>query len=164
MTLRRVVSIWILAMAAGVVTVQAQFSSGSDGSDGPLTVSAGLTTLDVPDDGIFNFTTVTIETGGTLAFNKNVRNTPVHLLATGDIVVNANGLIHVNAGFGTGAAGGVGAPAASMEVGPASRGWRMATATDREQVPRTRACPEMLPMAGLELIVRKTAPSMAAPC
>src|SRR5262245_20670680 len=79
-------------------TLHAQgFNSGSTGADGVLTVSQD-TTLDVPADGIFNFTTVTI-TGGNVRFRRNALNTPVFILATGDIRISgANILVDGNAG------------------------------------------------------------------
>ncbi len=85
----------------------AQFSSGSDGSDGALAVT-GNRVLDLPDDGRFNFTTVTIEEGATLSFNPNPKNTPVYVLASGSIIVN--GTVHVNGGTGDSVNGGVGGP------------------------------------------------------
>ena len=59
----------------------------SDGSDGPLAPTAGLVTLDLPADGVFNFTTIDIPEGTLLKFNRNAANTPVYLLATGDVVI-----------------------------------------------------------------------------
>lgn len=85
------------------------FDSGSDGSDGAFTMSQS-TTLDVPPDGIFNFTTVTI-TGGNLTFRRNALNTPVFMLATGDISIsNANILVDGAAGTSNPPAGGAGGP------------------------------------------------------
>lgn len=66
------------------------FDSGSDGSRGPLNVTTN-TTLTLPADGIFKYTTITIGAGATLTFSRNPLNTPVYLLATGD--VNINGAI-----------------------------------------------------------------------
>lgn len=62
------------------------FNSGSDGSDGALNITTN-TTLPVPPDGIFNFTTVTIAAGALLDFTPNPLNTPVYILATGDITL-----------------------------------------------------------------------------
>lgn len=69
------------------------FSSGSDGSMGALTLT-GNTTLDIPPDGIFHFTTVTVPENLTLTFKKNPLNTPVYILATGDVTIN--GIINVS--------------------------------------------------------------------
>src|SRR5262249_51244183 len=90
--------------------LQAQnFNSGSDGSDGAFTMSQD-TTLDVPPDGIFNFTTVTI-TAGTLRFNRNALNTPVFVLATGDIsITKANIIVDGVPGTSNPPAGGAGGP------------------------------------------------------
>jgi hypothetical protein len=85
------------------------FDSGSDGSDGAFEMSQD-TTLDVPPDGIFNFTTVTI-TGGSLRFRRNALNTPVFLLATGDVsIANANVFVEGVAGTANPPAGGAGGP------------------------------------------------------
>lgn len=80
------------------------FDSGSDGSFGEILVASGETlTLDMEAlgilDGIFNATTITVESTGVLRFGRNPLNTPVYLLATGDITVD--GKIHVNGGIGT---------------------------------------------------------------
>jgi hypothetical protein len=88
----------------------AQFISGSTGADGPLVVSMN-TTLPVPEpDGVFNYTTINIASGVTLDFTPNVLNTPVYLLATGDVIVN--GMINVDGKNGTGnpPVGGEGGP------------------------------------------------------
>ena len=83
-----------LTLSAGA---QATFNSGSDGSDGPLLLAAS-TTLDLPADGVFNFTTVEIKPGVVLTFNRNSLNTPVYILATGDITVD--GTIDVSGSSG----------------------------------------------------------------
>jgi hypothetical protein len=82
------------------------FNSGSDGSDGDLNVTQN-TTLDVPPDGIFNFRTVTIG-GVSLTFRRNALNTPVFMLATGDIRVQGNIILDGSAGTSNPPAGGAG--------------------------------------------------------
>jgi hypothetical protein len=85
------------------------FDSGSTGADGDFTMSQDMT-LDLPPDGIFNFRTVTI-TGGSLRFRRNALNTPVFILATGDIQIsNANVLVDGTAGTSNPPAGGAGGP------------------------------------------------------
>src|SRR5437879_3803477 len=83
------------------------FSSGSDGSYGSINVTSN-TTLAIPTNGIFNCTTITVASGFTLTFTKNALNTPVYLLATGD--VNITGTIDVSGKFGGGVAGGDSGP------------------------------------------------------
>ena len=99
----------IVMLSASVTYAQLieGFDSGSDGSDGPLDVTVD-TTLDLPPDGVFNFTTVNVASNTTLKFNRNVLNTPVFMLATGDIVVD--GTIDVSGESGTSVAGGRGGP------------------------------------------------------
>ncbi len=75
----------------------------STGADGPLVVG-GNTTLTLPADGVFNFTTITVGPGATLRFTENAANTPVYLLTTG--AVQIDGAIQVSAFGVTGGAGG----------------------------------------------------------
>jgi hypothetical protein len=63
------------------------FSSGSNGSYGPLDITTN-TTLELPGDGIFHCTTVNVAQGSTLRFKRNPLNTPVYLLATSNVTVN----------------------------------------------------------------------------
>jgi len=59
---------------------------GSDGSYGEINITTD-TTLDMPEDGIFQATTVTVAEGATLKFNPNAANTAIHIIATGEVVV-----------------------------------------------------------------------------
>ena len=76
------------------------FSSGSSGADGDwnpaCTPPATTCTLqiDMPPSGVFNYGSVTIPSGVTIRYNKNAANTPVTILATGDVTIN--GAISVN--------------------------------------------------------------------
>lgn len=80
---------------------------------GPVTIpcnSQQICTLDMPPDGIFHCTTITMAQSAPvihLKFNRNPLNTPVYLLATGDVTIG--GLINVGGGDG-GLVGGVGGP------------------------------------------------------
>jgi hypothetical protein len=85
----------------------AAFDSGSTGADGALVVSASQQ-LQVPESGVFNFTTLTVETGATLTFKKNAQSTPVTILASGDVVIN--GTISVNGQAGNSTIPGEGGP------------------------------------------------------
>lgn len=76
-----------LMLALGfVVPAQAAFDSGSSGADGAFTPTAN-TVLQVPESGIFNYTTVNIPAGVTITFTKNSKNTPVTILAIGDVTI-----------------------------------------------------------------------------
>lgn len=90
------------------VTAQGGFNSGSTGADGALSPVSNQT-LQVPEGGIFNFTTVNIPSGVTLTFLPNSRNTPVTILATGDVTIT--GTISVNGENGlSNGVGGKGGP------------------------------------------------------
>lgn len=90
------VGVGLLAAAffwAMPVSAQTTFSSGSTGVLGAF-APATNTVVTLPPDGVLNYTTVTIPAGVTVSFLKNAANTPVTMLATGDILVN--GAINVN--------------------------------------------------------------------
>lgn len=102
----------LFSLLALPVFGQAPFDSGSNGSYGVLNIS-GYTVIDVPPDGIFHCTTVNIahnNFGPSLILRKNAANTPVYILATGD--VNINGAIEVSglANSTNGTPGGEGGP------------------------------------------------------
>ena len=77
----------LLTVAFSGFAVHGQFDSGNDGSFAPIELTSGTVTIPLPADGIINATTVTIF--GTLSFEKNELNTPVFLLATGDIIIKS---------------------------------------------------------------------------
>lgn len=105
-TLRLVGSglVGVILLWAGVGTGMAQtFNSGSTGADGafnptctptPCTVQQAL-----PASGIFNFTTINIPSGITVKFIRNQTNTPVTMLATGNVTIN--GIIDISGSAGT---------------------------------------------------------------
>ncbi len=78
------------------------FSSGSTGADGPLNV-AGVVNITVRPGGVYNYTTVTIGINSTLNFLPGPDNSPVTMLATGDVTLNAGGVISVGGSNGQGA-------------------------------------------------------------
>jgi len=124
----KALSFLLTLLAAGIHTVRAQFDSGSTGTD-PLVVTAGTTvTNDLPPDGKLHYTTITIGNNATLRFRRNALNTPVYLLAKGNVVID--GTIDVS-GRGTGTNAYVGgepgpggfaggAPGFLPQVGPGS--------------------------------------------
>jgi len=92
-----------LLSALFVTPAHAAFDSGSTGSDGPLAPTANVV-LQIPANGIFNFTTVNIPTGVTVTFTKNASNTPVYMLATGDVniigTIDVSGKASLTSGIG----------------------------------------------------------------
>ncbi|RME91913.1 MAG: hypothetical protein D6766_10995, partial [Verrucomicrobia bacterium] len=112
----------LAALAVGAPHVQAQaFRSGSDGSYGPIDTGSGTLTLDVPPDGIFHATTITVGSGGRLRFRRNALNTPVYLLATGDVTING-GTIDVSGGRGSAFTPGLAGPGGFDGGAPGSVG------------------------------------------
>jgi len=87
----------VVLLSAGTAIAQ-NFSSGSTGSLGAFS-PASNTTVILPSDGILNYTTVTIPNGVTVSFTPNAANTPVTMLATGDVTIN--GTINLNGTNGT---------------------------------------------------------------
>jgi hypothetical protein len=79
---------------AGLVSPALAFESGSTGADGEFSPTVN-TELQIPASGVFNFTTVNIPTGVTVTFKKNTTNTPVVILASGNVTIagtiNASG-------------------------------------------------------------------------
>ena len=92
----------MLLLLCAAAPANAQFSSGSNGADGAFNPTANVT-LQVPESGVFNFTTVNIPQNVEVTFNKNSRNTPVTILASGNVVIAGRILLdgaHWNARFG----------------------------------------------------------------
>lgn len=79
------------------------FNSGSTGADGAFNPTANIERV-LPLDGILNFTDVNIPQGVTVTFKKNTANTPVYILASGNIIVA--GTISVNGNGNLGGPGG----------------------------------------------------------
>jgi hypothetical protein len=109
----RVIALVISSIWAQAVLGQT-FSSGGTGADGPLTVS-GTVNITVRPGGVYNYTTVTLNTSSTLNFVAGEDNSPVIILATGDVTIGAGAAISVNGNGGTSSSvvppiGGVGGP------------------------------------------------------
>lgn len=99
MRVRAVVSMAVL-LAGGVLApaaIAGTFESGSTGADGALNITTN-TTLTVPPSGVWHYTTISISAGATLSFLKNAANTPITMLASGD--VNILGTIDLSGGPG----------------------------------------------------------------
>src|SRR2546425_725447 len=111
-------AIGALTVLIGIAPAFAQtFSSGSTGVDGAFSPTTNPTTLMVPPSGVFNFTTINVPSNVSVKFTRNASNTPVTMLATGNVTIA--GIIDVRGGdggssrtFGTvvGSNGGAGGP------------------------------------------------------
>lgn len=77
----------LFALAAALAAPSAfAFDSGSTGADGALAPTVN-TQIALPPSGILNYTTVNIPAGVTVTFRKNALNTPVYLLASGNVTI-----------------------------------------------------------------------------
>lgn len=101
----------LLLLLTGIVLSatpsQAQFSSGSTGADGAFSPTSSVT-VTLPPSGVFNYTTVNIPQGVVVRFTRNSLNTPVTILATGNITIS--GQIIVSGNDNNGRLGGLGGP------------------------------------------------------
>jgi hypothetical protein len=99
---------YMLVLLSGFLSLQVfaaqPFDCGSTGANGAWSFLQS-TNIALPPDGIFNCTTITIPVGVTVKFIRNSLNTPVYLLATGDVTiggtidVSANGRLAGPGGF-----------------------------------------------------------------
>ena len=80
-------------LAASASTFAA-YNSGSTGADGAFNPTASQS-IQLPPDGVFNYSSVNIPSGGTITFIKNAANTPVTILSSGDVTIA--GVIDVSA-------------------------------------------------------------------
>lgn len=77
----------VAALVAALACVPAHaVDSGSTGADGVLNPTVN-TEIQLPPSGILNYTTVNIPAGVTVKFKPNAANTPVYLLASGDVTI-----------------------------------------------------------------------------
>lgn len=63
------------------------FNSGSTGADGAFNPTVSQEII-LPANGVFNYTDVVIPSGVIITFRRNVTNTPVTLLASGDVTID----------------------------------------------------------------------------
>jgi len=81
----------VVAFLLGAIVLpvmgQGNFQSGSTGADGAFNPTTSQS-IAVPESGVFNFTTVTIASGVTVTFAPNSKNSPVTILATGNVVID----------------------------------------------------------------------------
>lgn len=91
--MKRLVLFVLISLLFLTNNAHAAFVSGSTGADGAFNPTANIE-VTLPADGILNYTTVNIPSTVTVTFKKNAANTPVYMLATGDVTIA--GTINVN--------------------------------------------------------------------
>jgi len=112
------------------------FDSGSTGVNGDLTPSVN-TLVDLPDDGVLQYRSVSIPAGVTVRFKRNRANTPVVLLVQQNVTIAGAIDVSGNGSPATGVAGdnNVGDDALPGEGGPGGfdggRGGAVGAATER---------------------------------
>lgn len=75
-----------LALLAVAGNATAAFNSGSTGVDGAFNPTESQE-IQLPPNGVFNYTTVNIPSGVTITYKKNAANTPVVILASGNVTI-----------------------------------------------------------------------------
>lgn len=95
--------LFLSAVAFSLSAAAQNFTSGSTGADGPLnvttvTVPSGTTNIVLPPSGILNYTTVNIAIARTVTFTRNEANTPVYILATGNVTIVGDVVVTGSAG------------------------------------------------------------------
>jgi len=103
-TIARAMAAAFVAGALAAPGVAQAFNSGSTGADGAFNPTVN-TTVQLPPGGIFNYTSVLIPAGVTVTFTKNTTNTPVVILASGDVTIAGTLSVSGEAGKNSGAAG-----------------------------------------------------------
>jgi hypothetical protein len=78
----------LLPLVSALAMFGQPFDSGSTGTDGPLDLSSGDRVVELTPSGVLNYTKVNIPAGRKLTFAWNFRNTPVIMLAKGDVTVD----------------------------------------------------------------------------
>ena len=86
-----------LMLCTALVVCAQTFSSGSTGADGVLDLTATDRIVQLPESGVLNYTTINIPSNRTLTFKRNSRNTPVTLLAQGNVIIS--GTIDISAPY-----------------------------------------------------------------
>lgn len=99
-SLRPLAALIALSLSGAVLA----FESGSTGADGALNPTVN-TQIQLPANGVLNYTTVNIPAGVTVTFAKNTTNTPVVILVGGDATIAGTIEVSGTPGAATGAAG-----------------------------------------------------------
>lgn len=85
--MKRLLFVSVLVLSCAAAVSAQTFSSGSTGADGALAPPQGETWIQLPASGILNYTTIDIPQYAVVKFIKNAQNTPVILLASGDVTI-----------------------------------------------------------------------------
>jgi len=78
--------VFLMVCCSLAVNAQGGFVSGSTGADGAFNPTVSQT-VQLPESGVLNFTSVNIPSGVVINFGHNSRNTPVTILAQGNVTI-----------------------------------------------------------------------------
>jgi hypothetical protein len=112
--MRRIIEVAAVMVIVLSGSLAYAFNSGSTGALGAFNPTTN-TVVQLPPDGILNYTTINIPAGVTVTFTTNAANTPVYMLATQDVIVA--GTINVSGQNGAGGTG-TAAPVLGGQGGP----------------------------------------------
>ena len=102
-----ILSLMTISLLILNTSAHATFVSGSTGTLGAFNPTTN-TVVALPSDGILNYTTINIPSGITVTFTKNAANTPVYMLASGDVVIG--GTINISGSNSSLTVSGTGGP------------------------------------------------------
>lgn len=93
-------SLFVTACACLIATsARAQFDSGATGELGDVVIATD-TAITLPADGVLDYASLTLQPGVRVTFVANGANTPVFVLAEGDIVIGDGAVIDLSGGDG----------------------------------------------------------------
>jgi len=98
----------VLGFTTGPLLAQT-FDVGSNGILGDVVITTSQT-IDLPPDGILHYRSLQVDSGATLSFRRNARNTPVYILAQTTVVVNGTLDVSGSTANPSPNSGGVGGP------------------------------------------------------
>ena len=94
----------LVSMTLAFSTAAIAYESGSTGSDGAFSPQVD-TVVPLSADGVFNYTTINIPNGVTVTYERNATNTPVVILASGNVTIAGTLDVSGDAGADVGAQG-----------------------------------------------------------
>lgn len=100
-------ALFFLLLCGAHASAQGNFVSGSTGADGAFNPTESRT-VQLPESGVLNYTTINIPANVTIRFTRNSRNTPVTILATGSVTIA--GTFDISGSAATSSMGGIGGP------------------------------------------------------
>ena len=102
-TIRQLAGLLALNLALASTHAQTALPPGDS-----FTAPSGNTTYTLPPDGQVNYRTFTVPSGAIIKFTRNAANTPVYIIATGDVSIQ--GIVDVSGSVGSATGAGISGP------------------------------------------------------